>query len=112
MATALAYLNYAGDACTVSASSQAGNMYPENVLNVHTAERWRGASGSEWLMADLGGAFPLNTIALMGCNLTPTGTVRIRVSFSDATGLAGDLYDSGNVSGQTIGDYGYLVRLL
>jgi hypothetical protein len=111
MTLAFAYQNHADDG-TITASTHVGTLTPSQLQTVHVAELWRGASNSEWILADLGGLFWLDTIALFGCNLTAEGTARFRVSSVDVTGAAGDLYDSGVISDLADPEYGNVVRLL
>jgi len=111
MICAFAYRNLA-DTADITASSVAGNMFASRVQDVHVAEKWRATSGSAYLTFDLGGVFYLDTIALMGLNLTETGQTQVRLSATDATAVAGQIYNSGVVTGRVDPRYGYFVDCL
>jgi hypothetical protein len=101
------------DGGTITASSSAALMSPRRLQNPHVARKWRGVSGgSEWVCVDLGAALSIDTVALVGINLTLAGSHRVRVSNSDPTGAAGELYNSGSLSAKVDPAYGYLVQLL
>lgn len=109
---AVVYRNLA-DAAVVTASSSAGLMPPKRLLDPHIARTWRGGgNSSEWLLADLGSAVAIDTVALVGLNLTAAGSTRVRISSADSSGLAGDVYDSKMMTGKVDPAYGYFVQLL
>lgn len=108
---AVLYRNLA-DASLITASSAAGSMSPAHLKDPHVARKWRGGGNlAEWLIVDLGSLQPVDTFALIGLNLTAAGTVRVRVSATDATGLAADAYDSTVLVGAVDPAYGYFVHL-
>jgi hypothetical protein len=111
MICAFAYKNYA-DTATITASSVAGNMSARRLQDPHVAEKWRGRSGGESLIFDLGGAFLVDTVALMGVTLTKAGQTQVRLSSGDPTGATGDRHNSGGVIGAVDPAYDYLVHLL
>ena len=95
---AVGYLNLA-DAGTVTAvSSQATTMPATNVQNVHVQRRWRSLVNSANFVIDLGASKSVDTVGVFGMTMSASGTIRIRLSTSDATGAAGDAYDSGVVA--------------
>jgi hypothetical protein len=107
---AIAYLNRAA---SVAASSQENLLLVTRLLDVHVARKWRGSGGtSEYLTLDLGAAYSIDTVALMGVNLTAVGSTRVRASLSDATATGTLLYDSGSVAGNVDPSYGYFIELL
>lgn len=109
---AMVYPNLA-DAGTLTASSSAALMSPLRLQNPHVARKWRGLNPfSEWLVLDLGAARSLDTVAIIGINLTLAAFHRVRVSNTDSTGSAGELYDSGSLTAKVDPAYGYLVQLL
>jgi len=110
---AIAYINLA-DSATITASSSAPLMPASRLQYPHVSRKWRGVNGTgEALIVDLGSAQSIDTVALIGLNLTLAGQARVRVSSSDATGVAGNLYDNGaGVTGLVDPAYGYLVVLL
>lgn len=115
------YVNIADDA-TITASSAIASAPADTVQDPHVLRRWRGRLGdTEYLLADLGSSQSFDTIALLGLAyldadsveqiFDSSGTTRIRVSSVDGTGDAGDVYDSGVLSGQVSSSYGQLIKL-
>lgn len=102
-----------GDDATVTASSYYPLMRPEKVQDPHVARKWRAVTAtSEYLTFDLGSSQTIDTVALMGLNMTSAGTTRLRLSVSDSSAITGDAYDSGSEVGKVDSTYGYLVYLL
>lgn len=87
---AIVYENLA-DAATLSASSQILLAPVTNLQNEHVARKWRSRTSSAYVIVDLGAATSIDTVAIIGLT---SSTVRLRISTSDSTGVAGDLYDS------------------
>ena len=106
----------------LSASSWIAAAPPWMLQNHHVRRRWKGRNGfAEYILLDLGAANAIDVIALLGCqgivgdsqiNLSATTTTRIRVSSADPLGIAGDVYDSGEETGQINAAFGALVRIL
>jgi len=112
MPAAIAYLNRSDDGA-IRASSAAALMPPEKLQNPHVARKWRGLLGSsEYLTIDLETPQSIDTVALMGLNLTAGGTTRLRVSATDSTATGSLLYDSSAVVGAVNPAYGYFIGLL
>jgi len=84
------------DAGTVSASSTIGTLLAANLQTPHLARVWRSATEltSCWVLVDLGASTSVDFVALMATVLSGTATYRLRISTVDATGAAGDAYDS------------------
>ena len=111
MTAAFAYVNLA-DAATISGSSSAALAPYANLQNKHIKRRWVGTLGvTEYLTIDLGASIAWDTLALVGTNLGTTATTQVRASNSDATGVTGEIYNSGSVSGRIDGNYGALIIL-
>src|SRR5215218_3992701 len=112
MATALAFINRANDA-TITASSSAPLMPPRRLIaDPHVARKWRGSAGStEYLTIDLQALYAISAVALFGLNLTAAGITRVRVSATDPTAIAGELYDSSAAAERVDPDYGTMVVL-
>lgn len=120
MPSAILYQNLADDG-TVAASSWIAAAPPSVLQNAHVTRRWKGNNGAaEYISVTWPTAQSIDTIALFGCAVVDVGvervmsaaaSSRIRVSSVDVTGLAGDLYDSGNVAGAIREQYGALVSL-
>jgi hypothetical protein len=92
----IAYTNLADSAALLTASS-ATILLPISNLNVpHIARKWRGQGGAtDNFVFDLGALNTIDTVAIFGI----TGTqIRTRISSVDATGAAGDLYDTGTIA--------------
>jgi hypothetical protein len=106
---AIAYNNLA-DAGVIVASDQELTLPASNLQNPHVARRWRSRFAPAFALVDLGAATPIDTVALFGMTLGAAGTVRARISSSDATGAAGDVFDSGTVPVDA--NYGTYIGLL
>lgn len=106
---AIAYANLA-DAGTVVASDQELTLPVSNVQNPHVSRRWRSLFAPAHLVVDLLASVSIDTVALFGMTLTAAGTIRARVSSVDATGVAGDVFDSGTVAVDA--NYGAYIGLL
>lgn len=96
------------DAAVVSAGSQVATLPATNVQLAHLALKWGTAAGvkSSYLLFDLGAALACALLAVLGSNLTPTATMRLRASTADPTAVAGDLLDTGTISGNVKTGYG------
>lgn len=84
---------------TVTASSQLSTLPAAHLKHPHVSMPWRtGAVTSGYILADVGSSRAFGWTAVAGLNLSITGTVRVRLSTADATGAAGNAYDSGVIS--------------
>lgn len=119
---AVLYRNLA-DEWTMTASSWIVAAPPSNLQNMHTTRRWRGENGaSEYVLAYGAAVAQIDTIQvlklakLLGNGdqvpMTTAATYRIRLSSVDQTGIAGDLYDSGIVSGGISEEHAKIALLL
>jgi hypothetical protein len=92
----IAYTNLADTVVSLVASSSSLLLPVSNIQNPHIARKWRGTSGAtDSFVLDFGAPVLLDTFAAMGI----TGTkIEYRASLVDATGLAGEVYDSGVVA--------------
>lgn len=100
---------------SVGASSQALTMPASNLLTPHPSERWRALSNSAWFVLDKGAAIAGDTVIVKGLTAGPNATARLRLSSIDATGDAGDVFDSGPTANGTTNfdlDYGAFVARL
>lgn len=94
---AIAFRNLS-DAGTILASSSLTLTPPATLKDPHIARKWRGKNGdTEYIATSALAGF--DTVLLRGVNLTEAGTYRVRVSSVDTSGQAGDLYDSGSMTG-------------
>lgn len=76
---------------TVTATSSIPGTPPKTVLDEDVQFRWQSQSASDSLIFDLLAAVALDTITLVALTAT---TIRVRVSATDPTGEAADVYDS------------------
>jgi hypothetical protein len=74
---------------------------------VHLSKKWHTVAGvkSSYVVLDLGAQYPIDLLAVLGTNLTPTATLRLRGSNSDPTGVTGEIYDSTTIAAGVITDY-------
>ncbi len=120
MANAAILYDNLADAGTVTASSWIAAAPPATLQSHHVSRRWKGRNGdSEYVLTGLLASF--DTIRLGGIqgvigddqiNLTSAAVSRVRVSSADATGVAGDIYDSGSAAGELSARFGTLTKLL
>jgi|SRR5215813_1301902 len=114
-AAALVVTNLVDSTATVlSASAAVAGSPASNLREEHIARKWRDNNASTFVLADLGSAQLVDTVALLGLssNIPITGTpftFRYRLSSVDATGAAGDVLDTGTISGTQYFDPNYSV---
>lgn len=123
MTAAILHENLA-DLAVLTVSSNIAAAPASMMQNPHTTRRWIGSNGSsEYILAvfdTVDFAFQtIDTIGLFKCagvfdgtlrDLSSAAVTRVRLSSADLTGDAGDLLDTGSLSGQI--SYGALVKLL
>ena len=63
---------------TITASSQVGNMLASNLKKPNKSSVWRGSTKVETLTLRWATPVTLSCLVLAFCNLSPTGTVRVR----------------------------------
>jgi hypothetical protein len=91
----IAYRNLA-DTATLLASSQELLAPVTNLQHPDVSRRWRSTeAGLGSFVVDLGALTSIDTVALIGTTMSASGTLRIRISATDSTGVAGGLFDSG-----------------
>lgn len=98
------------DTAVVTASTSVASLPASNLQTEDIREVWRAGGASASILADLGSTVELGITALMGTNLALLDTQQVRVSSVDATGAAGDVYDSGVVAAAADPVYGMLVH--
>lgn len=81
---------------SVTASSALLSLPVINVIGDDIPKVWRSQIGvtSASLVFDFGAQYPVGGVGLIRTNLSATGDWRIRLSNSDPTGVAGEIYDS------------------
>lgn len=115
MASAAIVLDNLALAGNVAASSQALTMPASKLLTAHPSERWRSLSDADWFVLDSGATVTADTVMVGGLTCSEAATVRLRLSSIDATGVAGDVLDTGSVVNGDSGfdiDYRSFVALL
>jgi hypothetical protein len=101
------------DATTITVSASVGSSNSSKLINPHVGVKWRANDTSAYILADLGSSLPVDTIMLAGLSgIDPD--LQVRLSSVDGTGAAGDIHDSGTISGLPYfdPDYGLFVYLL
>lgn len=98
MGSAALVIDNNADDGTVSASSQALTMPASNLLTPHPSERWRSLSNSAYFILDKGSSIEADTVLVNGLTCGENATVRARLSTIDATGVAGDVLDTGTLA--------------
>ncbi len=83
------------DAASLSATTENPNYPLENLQNMQPSQVYRStAVTGQDIDIDLGAAYALDLFALVNCNLTLSGTVRVRVADSQSNLSAAPSYDS------------------
>lgn len=85
---------------------------PNRLQNKHVARKWRANATTAYIVCDIGSTEQIDTIALMGLSGTAAPTLRFRISSSDTSGAAGDVYDSGSLANIWSANYLPAVHLL
>lgn len=95
------------DEAIIEAGNQVSNLPIQNLQNSQVAVKWQTQSGinSTYFLADLTSIVAVSCIALIGTNLTSTATVRIRGSNTDSSAVAGEIVDTGVLSGVVSDNY-------
>lgn len=107
----LAWSNKA-DAATLTTDSAKATLPVTNLQTPHVAQKWHTVAGvtAAYAIADMGSAVACDILALLGTNLTPTGTVRVRASSLDATVTGSLLLDTGVLTGAAKAGYGAIYK--
>lgn len=107
----LAWDNKADDA-TVEAGSALDSLPATNVQQMDVAQVWRTAATvvSSYLIFDMGASVACAICAILGTNLTPTATVRIRASDSDPTVTSSLALDTGSLAAGVKTGYGAIYK--
>lgn len=100
------------DLGSISSSGTASLTPPALLQNHHVARKVRFAAVTgQYAVVDLGSVKSIDTFAMFGVNLSLAGTSRIRASAFDTSGLVGEIYDSGVMTGRVDPAYGALIAL-
>lgn len=97
MAAALVITNLVDATATVlSASNAVVGGPPSNLREEHVGRKWRDNAATTFVLADLGSLQTIDTVALLGVSsLGSSFSFQLRLSSVDATGAAGDIFNSG-----------------
>lgn len=107
---ALAFVNLA-DLGTWTASAALTLAPASRLQNKHVLRKTRANAAAVAYTCDLGSSRSIDTVALMGLS-GANPTLRVRVSTVDSSGVAGDAYDSGDLTGAWDPNYLPFVRLI
>lgn len=97
----IARINYV-DTAVLSTGSEISSLPIANLKDADIQVIWRSASTASsqlLVLADLGQSRTLGVVALMNCNVFAPATFHVRVSTTDATGIAGDAYNVAGIAG-------------
>lgn len=98
MANACIVLDNVAENASIGASSQVLTMPASTLKTPHPSQRWRSLSPADWFVADKGAAIAADTVLINGLTCGPNAEVRLRLSSIDATGVAGDVLDTGAIA--------------
>ncbi|MFT4117456.1 hypothetical protein [Bradyrhizobium sp.] len=97
MANACLLIDNVAENSVISASSQALTMPASNLKTPHPSQRWRSLDPVGWFISDKGPGLPVDTVLICGLTCSANASVRLRLSSIDASGVAGDVLDSGAI---------------
>ena len=86
------------DAGTVAASSEVSTLTAVKLQTLDIRDVWQASSTTAYVLADLLSSKTIGITALINCSLDADDTIRVQSSTADATGAAGDAYDSGVIA--------------
>lgn len=116
MANACIVLDNVAESAAIAASSQELTMPASNLMTPHPSRRWRSLSPADWFVADKGAGLAADSVLINGLTCGANAQLRLRLSSIDATGVAGDILDTGSIvtgAGQAFDiKYGALLWLL
>jgi hypothetical protein len=100
------------DGSSMTVGSEIATLPGTNVKVAHLSQKWYTAAAvnSSFLVFDLGAAYAIAFLAVLGTNLTSAATYRLRASNADPTAVGTLLYDSGTVSAGVKTGYGAIYK--
>lgn len=100
------------DAATLSTGSQISTLPAANVQQPHLSRRWHTVAGvkSSYLLYDMLASVALRLLMVVGTNLTPAATYRVRASDLDPTATANLLLDTGTLAAGVKAGYGAIYK--
>ncbi len=99
------------DAGTITASGSITQAPPSLLQNKHVGKKWQVNATSAYVVCDLGSVQSPDTLTVVGMS-GASPTLRVRASTADSSGVAGDAYDSGSLSGAWDSNYLPFVNLM
>ena len=107
----IAWTNRA-DSASITVDSEKAGLPGSNVQQAHVSRQWHTAAGvkSAYAIFDLGSSLACDLAALLGTNLTSSGTVQIRASDADSTVTSSLLRDTGVVACGAKSGYGQVYK--
>ncbi|WP_099866075.1 hypothetical protein [Pararhizobium haloflavum] len=106
----MAFRNLA-DGAFLRASSAAPFLPVQLLTDRHVGRKWRSTGNAAALFIDLGEATAVDTVALIGCSMDATGSMRVRASNSNSEVTSGVVVDE-TFDGLCDPEYGYQLGLL
>jgi len=96
------------DAASLTTDSEQASLPASNVQQAHLSRKWQTAAGvkSAYIVFDLGSSLACGLLAVLGSNLAPAATLRLRGSVTDPTGAGSLAYDSGTIAAGAVSGYG------
>lgn len=101
MAGAFLYDNLLLTATSVQAAAAIASAPVGNLLDPQPRIRMRCVGVGAVVLIDLGASRPVDCLAFISTTVTAGAIARVRLSSADATGVAGDVWDSGVISAET-----------
>lgn len=100
------------DAAILTAGSEIVTLPGANVQQPHLSRKWHTAAGvkSSHLLYDMGSSVARSILAVLGTNLTPTATYRVRASDVDPTATGTLLLDTGVLAAGVKTGYGAIYK--
>jgi hypothetical protein len=109
MSAALLINNLIDSAVALSAAGSVASSPPEMLREEHVSRKWRHNATSSYVLADLGASNSIDTVALLGMSGGASATFQIKLSLTDPTAVAGEVYTSSVLSGSSVFDSDYQV---
>jgi len=109
MTAAIVLSNFVDVTATIiSASNFIATAPPSMLREEHVGRKWRDNAASTWILADLASSQTIDTVALFGVSsLGSSSSFQLRLSSVDSTGVAGDVFNSGTITGTQYFDANY-----
>lgn len=109
----LAWDNVITDAAPLTVGSEITTLPGINVQTQHLSQKWHTAAGvkASYLVYDMGASVNRKVLSVLGTNLTPAATVRLRTSNADPAVLGAVIDDSTLLPGGVKAGYGSIHKM-